>query len=328
MRVIVTGATGNVGTSVLESLSREPSITEVVGMARRLPNLHLPKTRFVAADVANDDLAPLFEGADAVVHLAWLMKSRRGEQELEKVNVRGSQRVFDGVVHAKVPQLVVASSIGAYAPGPKHYRVDEQWPTTGIPASLYSRQKARVEQALDELEKRRPGLTVTRIRPALVFKRGASSEIERLFMSRWIPEWWLRSGARRLVPETPGLSIQAVHALDVADAFCRAVVRRIAGAFNIAAEPVLDTDRLVRVMGATPVRLPQFLLRGAVSLGHRIGLQPTSPDWVELALDCPSMSMAKASARLGWRPGHSSVEAFDELLSWQDSKEDSPTSAA
>src|SRR6187402_3167017 len=89
MRVIVTGATGNVGTSVIESLSRGSQVSEIIGVARRLPNLRVPKTRFVARDVATDDLTPLFADADAVVHLAWLAHSTRGEEELEKANVKG-----------------------------------------------------------------------------------------------------------------------------------------------------------------------------------------------------------------------------------------------
>lgn len=314
MRVIVTGATGNVGTSVLESLSREPAVTEIVGVARRVPELWIPKTRFVSRDVVTDDLTPLFEGADAVVHLAWLLQSRRGKDELEQVNVNGSQRVFESVVRAKVPHLVVASSIGAYAPGPKDQRVDEQWPTTGIPTSLYSQQKSRIERALDQLEELHPDLAVTRLRPALVFKRGASSGIKRLFIGGWVPSWLFRSHAMRVIPETPGLCLQAVHSLDVGDAFCRAVARKITGAFNLVADPVLNTERLALALDATPIWLPRRVLRGAVTVSHGLGLHPTSPGWVDLALDCPLLSAAKASAKLGWAPKRSSVEALQELL--------------
>ena len=36
MRVVVTGASGNVGTSVLEALAEEPAVKEIVGIARRV----------------------------------------------------------------------------------------------------------------------------------------------------------------------------------------------------------------------------------------------------------------------------------------------------
>ena len=74
MRVVVTGATGNVGTSVVSALAADPNVTEIVGLARRAPDWDAPKTEFLAADITRAPLADLFEGADAVVHLAWLIQ--------------------------------------------------------------------------------------------------------------------------------------------------------------------------------------------------------------------------------------------------------------
>src|SRR5690606_18752540 len=158
MRVVVTGATGNVGTSVLRSLSREPEVTEIVGLARRTPELEVPKTRFVAADVTRDDLVALFRGARVVVHLAWRIQPSRDEKALGRVNVRGSRRVFAAVADAAVERLVYASSVGTYAPGPKDRFVNESWPATGIATSVYSRQKAAVEESLDRMEREWPNI--------------------------------------------------------------------------------------------------------------------------------------------------------------------------
>ena len=57
MRIVVTGATGNVGTSVVDALGRDPDVEEIVGVARRLPDgWNPPRTRWVSADVERDDL--------------------------------------------------------------------------------------------------------------------------------------------------------------------------------------------------------------------------------------------------------------------------------
>ena len=45
MRVVVVGATGNVGTSVLRSLENEERVESVLGVARRLPGLRMPTPR-------------------------------------------------------------------------------------------------------------------------------------------------------------------------------------------------------------------------------------------------------------------------------------------
>jgi uncharacterized protein YbjT (DUF2867 family) len=37
MHIVITGATGNVGTSVIESVATDPDITSVLGLARRIP---------------------------------------------------------------------------------------------------------------------------------------------------------------------------------------------------------------------------------------------------------------------------------------------------
>ncbi|MDQ4105923.1 MAG: NAD-dependent epimerase, partial [Actinomycetota bacterium] len=67
MRVVVVGATGNIGTSVLRSLVGEERVESILGLARRTPNLTMPKVEWASADVTTDDLVPHFDGADAVV---------------------------------------------------------------------------------------------------------------------------------------------------------------------------------------------------------------------------------------------------------------------
>ena len=55
MRIVVTGATGNVGTSVLPALAAEPAVDSMLGLARRLPSTSWPKAEFAAVDVADPD---------------------------------------------------------------------------------------------------------------------------------------------------------------------------------------------------------------------------------------------------------------------------------
>src|SRR5438045_3374316 len=121
-----------------------------------LADLDLPKTEWVEADVARDDLVPAFTGADAVVHLARTIQPSHDSALLWRVNVLGSQRVFEAAARAKVPALVYASSVGAYSPGPKDRFVDETWPTNGIETSFYARHKAEVERRLDTFERDHP----------------------------------------------------------------------------------------------------------------------------------------------------------------------------
>ena len=275
MRVVVTGATGNVGTSVVSALAADPNVTSIVGLARRAPDWDPPKTEFLAADITRAPLADLFEGADAVVHLAWLIQPSRDATALEAVNVHGSRLVFEAAAAAGVSALVHASSVGAYGPGPSSGgRVDESWPTDGIPSSFYARHKAQAERALDAIEATAPGLRVVRLRPGLIFKREAASEIRRLFAGPLLPGALANP---RLIPALPlprGLRVQAVHGADVAEAYRLAVTdERARGAYNVVAEPVLDAGH------ARPRarRAPGRAAAGRGSRADRRELAPARP---------------------------------------------------
>ena len=314
MRVVVVGASGNVGTSVLRSLAAEPAVDSVLGVCRRLPGLRLAKVEWQSADVASSPLEPLFAGADAVVHLAWLIQPGRDQQTVRAVNVDGSERVFRAVVAAGVPTLVYASSVGAYGRGPKHLRVDEGWPASGIPTSFYSRHKAEVETLLDRLEAERPELRVVRLRPGLIFKRDAASGIRRLFAGPLLPTALVRRGLIAAVPDVPRLAFQAVHSHDVGEAYRLALMGDARGAFNIAAEPVLDARELARALGARPVPVPAKALRAGAALSYALRLQPSEPGWVDMGLGVPLMDTTRARDELGWTPRSSATDALLELL--------------
>jgi nucleoside-diphosphate-sugar epimerase len=269
----------------------------------------------VAADVVTAPLEELFAGADAVVHLAWLIQPSRDEQTLERTNVHGTRRVFEAAAAAGVGALVHASSIGTYSPGPSDRRVAEDWPTDGIPTSFYSRHKAAAERALDALERRHPELRVVRLRPGLIFKRSAATGIRRLFAGPLLPSPLVRPGLLFVIPDLPGLAVQAVHADDVADAYRLALLDESArGAFNVAAEPVLDVPELSRLLGARPVRLHAGLVRALTTASWRLRLQPTPPGWLDMGLRSPLMDVTRARSELGWAPRHGAGEALLELL--------------
>jgi UDP-glucose 4-epimerase len=324
MRIVVIGATGNVGTSVLAALGRDERVESLLGLARRLPALRLPKTEFARADVTRDDLAPHMRGADCVVHLAWLIQPSRDEPTLRRTNVDGSQRVFDAVAAAGVPSLVYASSIGVYAPGPKEW-VDESWPHDGIATSWYARQKAEVEHRLDRFEQEQPGVRVVRLRPALTMKREAAEEIRRLFFGPLLPSPLVKPDRLPLVPHVPGAVVQVVHSDDVAEAYRLAVTGDARGAFNIAADPELDGRGLAAVLGARPVTISADLARAAASLTWRARLQPTSPDWLDLALGGPLLDSRRARDELAWEPRRTPEDTVRELFAGLAAQASGPT---
>ena len=316
MRIVVTGATGNLGTSVLPALAADTAVDSVLALARRLPDRSWPKADFASVDVADPDadLAGCLRGADAVIHLAWAIQPARDERFMWHTNVEGTAAVLRAAAQAGVGAIVVASSVGAYSPGPKDRLVDESWPTHGVPTSAYSRQKAYVERMLDTFESEHPDIRVARLRPGLLLKGAAASEVLRLFLGRFFPPALI---GRRMVPLFPnarGLRFQVAHSLDAGEAFARAAVHQARGAFNVAADPVLDGTALARILGARPVPVPRLLLRTAAAATWKLHLQPTDPGWVDLVLGVPLMDTGRIRRELGWQPRYDAADAVSEIL--------------
>jgi UDP-glucose 4-epimerase len=314
MRLVVVGASGNVGTSLLRAVVKDGLIDTVVGICRRLPQAQFAKTTWVSADIASDDLVPHFRGADAVVHLAWQIQPSRDQERLWRVNVEGSTRVFQAVREAGVGALVYASSVGAYSPAPKDVLVDESWPTDGIPTSFYARHKAEVERRLDRFEQEEPSIRVVRLRPALTFKRESASEQRRLFAGPFFPSPLVRRAFIPFVPNSPGLRFQAVHSLDVGEAYRLAATGDVRGPFNIAADPVIDPQELARILDARLVGISPGTIRGLAALTWRLRLQPTPPGWVDLAFNAPLLDTRRARDELGWTPRFSGTDALLEVM--------------
>jgi UDP-glucose 4-epimerase len=315
MRVVVTGATGNVGSTLVAALAAESAVREIVGVARRPPGDGFPVTHFVQADIAHHDLARAFAGADAVVHLAWEIQPSRHRERLWATNVLGTKRVLEAAGAAGVTRFVAASSIGVYAPGPKDRLVDESWPHSGVSTSTYSLHKASMERQLDLHAERFPELRMIRLRPALIFQRTAASEQRRLFGGPFIPNALLRPGRLPLLPDVKGLRFQALHAEDVAEAYRLALLAdRADGAYNVAAEPVLDVPAIARMLKARTVAVPRALARRAFAAAYGLRLHPSEPSWLDLALETPLISSQRIADELGWQARHTALETIAEAL--------------
>lgn len=337
MRIALVGATGNAGTAVLRALHRHPEITEVLGIARRLPDQELEpydqcewKSIDIAAasteSTAVAELTDAFRGCDAVIHLAWMIQPNDRRELLRRVNVDGTRRVARAVAAAGVDHLVVASSVGSYSPdearealrkdGTEPPLRDETFPTEGIESSHYSVDKAAQEDVLDEFEAQHPEVTVTRLRPGLLFQGDAASEIQRYFLGKSVPPKLLAPETLPSLPLPSGLRLQALHTADVGEAYVAAVLAKKSGAFNVCADDVLGPQELADILGTSGkfVEIPPGIVRAALVAAHKSGVVPADAGWLDMGMQVPLMDNSKAKTELGWAPEHTAAEALRELL--------------
>ncbi len=126
--VAVTGPTGEIGISAVTALEREPAVDAIVGMARGPfdpSSRGWTKTTYQQGDILDREAVDaLVEGADVVIHLAFIILGSRDESA--RINLQGTRNVFEATVAAGRPRrLVYTSSVAAYG-----YHSDNPLPLT------------------------------------------------------------------------------------------------------------------------------------------------------------------------------------------------------
>ena len=317
MRIVITGASGNVGSALLRRLD-ETGEHDVHGVVRRRPEDVEPFSgvQWTTLDLSRDDdgtvLRAVCRGADAVVHLAWGFQPTHREDYLEALGVGGTRRVIEAVTAAGVPHLVHMSSVGAYSPKRDDSPVDETWPTQGVPSSMYSRHKAAAERLLDQLEARPDSPLVTRVRPGIVGQRNAGSALLRYALPALVPASVLRHVP--VLPLDRGLALPVVHSADVAEAIVRVLEGRVPGAFNLASAPTVTADDIADVLGARLVHVPSAAVRAAVSVSWHARVQPLDPGWIDMAYALPLLDTSRAASELGWSATRDAVSVLAETV--------------
>jgi UDP-glucose 4-epimerase len=319
VRVVVVGATGNIGTAVVRRLLEGGH--EVHGLARRPPGgTHedgAGTARYTALDLTRADrgarLREAFRDADAVVHLAWGFQPTRNTAYLQRLDVGGTLAVLEAARATSVSHLVHISSLGAYSPGRATEPVEEDWPTGGIPWLPYSRHKAAAERLLDAHEAvpgHRP--QVARVRPSLAARRDVGGALDRYTLPSLLPARLLT--ALPILPMDRRFRVQLTHSDDIAEGIVAVLERGATGAFNLAAEPVLTRDDVARALHARPVHLPWPVLRAAATVAWWLRLQPVDPGWLDMAWLVPVMSSRRAREELGWAPRHDARAVLTESV--------------
>jgi UDP-glucose 4-epimerase len=226
VRLVVTGATGNVGSSVVERLVDDDVVAGIVGVVSRRPDWCPPKTRWVTADVAVNDLDPVVRGADAVIHLAWAFQPTTARwrpgattsSTRSECSTRWRRRVY--------PSWFTPRRWGAYSPRGDGERVDESWPTNTLPTAAYGREKSYVERVLDTFERDHPDVRVVRLRRGFISSTAPRRSSAGCSRGPLLPNGLLRPD---LMPVVPGLRLQALDARYVAAAYQLAVTRDVYG---------------------------------------------------------------------------------------------------
>jgi|SRR5215212_842266 len=324
LTVVVTGPTGDIGRSTIRAIESSHEVGRVIGMARRPfepADLGWTRATYRQGDVLDRDSADrLVEGADVVVHLAFIIFG--GHEETRRINLEGSRNVFEAAVAANAKRLVYTSSVAAYG-----FHADNPQPLTeeveprGTASFYYSAQKAELEGLLREVVAG-SDTDAYLFRPCIVAGPDATTLVTEMVRSTSAggvlrPVQRLLEAAPLIGPvlPDPGLPLQLVHHEDVAQAVRAAVLGRGSpGVYNLAAEDTLTTRDLARELGWLSPPLPRRAVSAVAGMASRLPLLPARMGWVN-ALRVPMvMDCTKARRELDWQPQHSARETLGETV--------------
>lgn len=325
LTVAVTGPTGTFGFGLMPLLDADERIGRVIGIARRAfdPAQHgWSKMEYRRGDVRDEKaLAEAFEGADVVVHLAFLIASNAPAETIREVNVDGTLNAFRAAAAAGASRFVYASSVAAYgfhADNP--IGMTETWPTRPARRMRYAQEKAQIEGLLNEADRASPDLELYVLRPPIVLGPHVVGGKQLLPgpLDRWgsrlasllLP---LRLPIPALVPAVP---VQFIHEDDVGQAFLLCIVAAgPPGAYNITGDGVVTGAEVARELGVVAIPLPGAVPRTAARLATALPLpKQLQTDWIESVAQPAIIDATKAKQQLGWQPRYSSVEALRDTL--------------
>ena len=259
-----------------------------------------------------------FAGADVVVHLAFLIISG-SKETTQAINVEGTLNAFRAAAEAGARRFVYASSIAAYGfHRDNPIGITEEWPTRPADRLFYAQEKAELERLLHEEAELHPETDLYLIRPPIVLGPDAVGAKAQLSPGLVQVLQLVHSGIRRLriVPAVvPDLPVQLIHQDDVAEALRLCVVAAgPPGAYNIAADDVVNGVDVLRELGFLPLAIPGKPVAAVARAISTLSFLPSGMQWVE-ALSHPAvMDTTKARAELGWSPKHSAIESLRATL--------------
>jgi UDP-glucose 4-epimerase len=294
MRVVVTGGSGQLGTLVLERLVATRSVTNIVSLDLVPPTVPSPRIDWRIGDMRDPGLERHLEGADALVHLAFIVTRRASVETMRAVNVEGSKRIFEAAAQHGIKRIVYASSVGAYGMVPgQPSPVVESTPRKPSPSLTYADNKYEVEEFLDAFEANHPETAIVRLRPGLLLGRRIAH----------VSDGFLK---RRVMPVFGDARGPIVWDEDVADAVLLGLSRDVRGAFNLAATDPLTGEELARLAGFRVVRVPEAAVNAAARassvMDKVLGEQRLDIGWLTAAQIELIVSPERARTELGWKP--------------------------
>lgn len=298
----ITGVSGYTGKVLMPLLEDDDGIEKIIGIDIQLPPQEdtWKKLEFHQMDIRDPRIEGIIEGCDALVHLAFILMRSPKDNEIDDINIRGTQNVINLVGRLGIPKLIITSSLVAYGLNADNpIPLTEETPLKPNMNLFYSYAKAANEAFLDTFCQEYPEIIVTRLRPPTIVGPSAVEEL-------------MAQVTADVIPVIRGYDplIQLLHEEDMASALYLAICEDMPGIFIVTSDEPRTIRQLAQLCDARVLPLPRSIIWGMSALLWQLGASPFSPEFIDLLSKYPIIGSSDKLKALGWSPKYTTTEAY------------------
>lgn len=321
MKILVTGATGFLGSRTIEKFAAYPEVEKIIAAGRTIKAVHEvkhPKIEYRLGDLTDENyVESIVKDVDKVVNCAALSSPFGAYELFKKANIDTQALVIKMCQRFDIQRYVYVSTPGVYNAYYDRYDIKESDPLPEKLINDYANTKLAAEKLLDNAN-----LSHVIIRPRALIGRGDTVIMPRLIRA-------LEAGRLRIIGD--GETVMDMTAVsNVADAIwlgLNAEEEHCGEAYNITnGEPVKLWDEMRYVLEGLNLVLPQKKLsyKNAMRIAGTMEFfakftkkEPTLMRYsVSTLANSLTLDISKAKTKLGYEPKMTTRQAIDEFLDW------------
>jgi nucleoside-diphosphate-sugar epimerase len=308
MRCFVTGATGRLGSVLVKALlDRHHFVTALVmdeNERAKLPN----GAEAVIGDIT--DRAAVEKGVSdcqVVFHLAALVSYTSSWEELERVNIKGTQTVADACAKFKT-RLIHVSTTGVYGKKLAEIPASEKTPTT--PTDLYGKSKLEAERIVGSYFGTFPYMI---FRPAVIYGPPFFDVYARVLKR-------IENGSMQVLGDGKNV-IPFVHCDDVVEALILGARSELPAGTFVLAENHTMTQEAIYKFAAEALGVPfkpghtnPGVAKALISLTSFVKKSSINEEDINVLSSNRIFDTNRAEKILGWKPGTNLMEGIRQMV--------------
>jgi len=307
--ILITGIAGHIGKRMARRFLEKG--IDFIGIDY-VDTVELPESRFEKMDIRDSSIGTLIEkrSVDSIIHLAFCTNPKLDATTRDAIDLNGSRNIIDCAAREGVKNIVFTSSGRVYGDLQKEGGLHDRDGNYLNPGDdVYARNKIEAEEMFLKAGDK-TGLRVAVLRLAIVCWKGGGAGMGDMFKSTSKTGRFLTLGDKNP-------PIQLVHVNDVIDACLQALGKE--GIFDIASDGTMSLIELFTEAAqrggkkASPIKLPERLTLGVVSLFWKLGLCPIPPLYLKLYGYDITRDLSKTIAVLG-KPQFTIQQVLEEIV--------------